>query len=127
VPNKHLFIVRIALLAGVLAFAALATYQRAQQADTLPTVTLPLDTMRYVLWALAAAAAGAALFLKARAESAAPAQRALMTLIGWSFGEGVALFGIVQHYTGAAMSTMALGLLTFVFTLMVLPVPRDGA
>jgi hypothetical protein len=38
------------------------------------------------------------------AESAAPAQRALMTLIGWSFGEGVALFGIVQHFTGAAMS-----------------------
>jgi hypothetical protein len=124
-PSKNLFLVRIALLVGVLGFAAGSFMARSSSPTGGFDGVLPLATLRYALWALAVAAAGAALFLKTRMESAVPARRSMMTLIGWSFGEGVALFAIVQFFAGADVSTLALGLLTFAFTLIVLPVPRD--
>lgn len=124
-PSQRLFIIRIGLMAGVFAFAGVSTYIRITgSADALLGGDV-LATLRYVLWALVAASALAALFLKPRIEAAEPARRALLLLIGWSFGEGVALFGTVLFYAGAPTSTMALGLLAFVFALLVLPVPRD--
>lgn len=124
-PSKNLYLVRIALMVGVAAFAVGVFVVRSKgPAGSLDSV-LPLAGMRYALWALAAAAIGAALFLKTTRETAAAARRSMMTLIGWSFGEGVALFGIVLYFAGADVSTLALGLLTFAFTLIVLPVLRD--
>ncbi len=128
---KQLFIIRIALLTGVALFAALATYQRSQGADSGlgggPMLSGSLENMRYVLWALAAAAVAAALFIKPKLEAATPARRGSYLVIGWAFGEGVALFGTVQHYIGGSVSTMAIGLMTFVVVLLLLPIPRDRA
>lgn len=127
VPSRALYIIRLAIIVGVAAFAAGIAYQRSRApvgADQL--AALPLETMRLVLWGLAAACVLAALFLRSRMEASAPARRRMMTIIGWSFGEGVALFGIVLHYIGAAASTMALGVLAFVVTLLLLPVPRES-
>ncbi len=125
---KQLFIIRIALLTGVALFAALATYQRSQGADSGlgggPMLSGSLENMRYVLWALAAAAVAAALFIKPKLEAAKPSQVAAFLIVGWSFGEGVALFGTVLHYAGGPMTTMAIGLLTFVVVLLLLPIPR---
>lgn len=125
-PNKNLFLIRIALMFGVAAFAVVALVTRSKSPGGVGETALPLVGMRYALWAVAAAAFGAALFLKTTMQAAAPARRAMMTLIGWSFGEGVALFGIVLYFAGADVSTLALGLLTFAFTLITLPVPRDA-
>lgn len=129
---KQLFIIRVALVTGVAAFAALAAYQRARMGanlslDAAPGGRLPLDVLRYALWALAGVAVAIALLLRSRIESAPPARRVAMLVVGWAFGEGVALFGTVQHLVGAPLSTMALGLLTFVTVLMLLPIPPERA
>jgi hypothetical protein len=130
---KQLFIIRVALVTGVGAFAALAAYQRARMGPPGPFDSmsgggaLPLDALRYALWALAGVAVAIALLLRSRIESAPPARRVTMLVVGWAFGEGVALFGTVQHYIGAPLSTMALGLLTFVTVLMLLPIPPERA
>ena len=116
-PSRALFVIRIALFSGVTAFAALVIYQRSRNAIVLgPDGGSLMETMRYVLWAL---------FLRPRIESAAPVQRGRMTLIGWALGEGVALFGVAQHYAGAPVTTLALGVLTFVVVLILLPVPQE--
>lgn len=126
VPSKQLFTIRIALVAGVAAFAGLTAYQRAR--GMIPSVSgdSTLEMMRYVLWGLSLAAVFAAIFLKARIEGArAPGSQSTLVIIGWAFGEGVALFGTVQHFLGGPVATMALGLLTFVVVLILLPVPRN--
>jgi len=124
-PSKHLFIVRTGLIAGVFAFAGVAVYQRMQ--GSIPvglSAELPLDTLRYVLWVLVALCALSALFLRSRIPGASPTQRGLFTILGWTFGEGVALFGVVLHFAGGPVTALALGLLAFIFALLMLPVPR---
>jgi len=125
---RQLFIIRIALLTGVVSFAALSAYQRARvPVSPEAAAMLPLQTMRYALWALAVVAVLVALFLRSRLPGVPAPARASMLIIGWAFGEGVALFGAVQHYIGGPIATMALGLLTFVVVLVLLPVPRAPA
>lgn len=127
VPSRALYIIRIAIVMGVAAFAAGIAWQRSRAPlGAGGLATFPHETMRLVLWGLAAACVLAALFLRSRMEDSVPARRRMMTIIGWSFGEGVALLGIVLHYVGAAASTMALGILAFVVTLLLLPVPRES-
>ena len=129
--SRHLLIIRIALMTGVTTFAAIVAWQRANGnllAQRVGT-ELPMDGLRIALWVLAIAAVMSALWLRTRiagmrGSSGSPASPASMTIIGWSFGEGVALFGIMQHYLGAPLTTMAVGLLTFVVVLITLPVPR---
>ena len=124
-PSKQLFIVRIALMAGVFMFAGIALYQRATSTAAPMLVELPIELLRYLLWVLVGASALASLFLRPRVEVAPYQRKALMTLIGWSFGEGVALLGIVLHYAGGPVTSLALGMLAFVFALLVLPVPSE--
>lgn len=125
-PSRVLFLIRMAIAVGVGAFAAFTTFQRSRDPVAPEQFSrLPFDTLRLVLLGLAVGAVLAALFLRTRMESAPPARRRLMTIIGWSFGEGVALFGIVLHFIGGPVSTMGIGLLAFVLTLLLLPVPRE--
>lgn len=123
---RFLFIIRIALITGVTAFAALVLFQRSRGAPTLGAEGVAmLDTMRLVLWGLAGSAIAGVLFLRSRVASATPQQGSTMTVIGWALGEGVALFGVVQHYLGAPVTTLAVGVLTFVVALVLLPVPQE--
>jgi len=124
-PNRQMFIMRIALLTGVLAFGAFAMYRRSQMLIDPERLQGMLETMRYALWGISAAAVLAALFLRSRLEAATPAMRRSMTFIGWAFGEGAALFGLAMVYAGAALSTGATGVLAFVVVLTLLPVPRE--
>ena len=125
-PSRHLFIIRVALLTGVTAFAALVLYQRSRGMAALSAEAgSMLALMRYVLWGLAGAATAGALFLRSRLDSTTPAHRGIMTVIGWALGEGVALFGVVQHYLGAPVTTLAVGLITFALVLVLLPVPQE--
>lgn len=125
-PSKQLFIIRIALMAGVFTFAGITLLQRAQGTAVVIDSGLNVGTMRYVLWALVAASMLVTLVLQGQVQSAPPARRGLLTLIGWSFGEGVALFGIILHFMGGPVATLAIGVVSFVFSLLLLPVPREG-
>lgn len=125
-PSRVLFLIRIAIAVGVGAFAAFTAFQRSRAPVSPEQFSrLPFDTLRLVLLGLAVACVLAALFLRTRMDEATPQRRRLMTIIGWSFGEGVALFGIVLHFVGGPMSTMGIGLLAFILTLLLLPVPRE--
>ena len=127
---KQLFIIRIALVAGVGAFAALSAVQRARiggiSFDLMTSERpVPLESLRYALWGLAGMAVAGALFLRTRIDVAPPAQRGAILVVGWALGEGVALFGTVQYFAGAPLVTMAVGLLTFVVVLLLLPIPAE--
>jgi hypothetical protein len=125
-PSRHLFVIRIALLAGVTAFAALVLWQRSRGAPTLASESgaALLGTLRLALYGLAGVALAAAFLLRTRIEGAAPAQRGAMTIVGWAFGEGVALFGTVLHYIGGTPVDLAIGVLTFALVLVLLPIPQ---
>ena len=125
-PAKRLFIIRIALMTGVFMFAGFAMYQRGQAAPPTFGEELPLAMLQYLLWILAGLSTLAALYLRPRVDAAPPQRRAMMTLVGWSFGEGVALFGIVLHFIGASIVALSLGLLAFIIALMLLPVPPES-
>ncbi len=130
VASRHLLIIRIALITGVATFAGIVAWQRAnnQLLGQQLSGELPLDGLRIALWVLSAAAVMSALWLRTRMAGShrTVASRSSMTIIGWSFGEGVALFGTMQHYLGAPLTTMAVGLLAFVVVLITLPVPRTA-
>ena len=59
-----------------------------------------------------------------KAEAAPPDRRGTYLIIGWALGEAAALFGVVQYMGGGNAASMGLGLMTFVFTLVLLPIPR---
>ncbi len=125
-PSKQLLIIRVALITGVFLFAGVSVYLRAVGGSeaTQAVANLPVGTLRYVLWGLVVACGAAVFVLRPRAEVAPPALRGTLTIVGWTLGEGVALFGIILHFAGADISTLALGLLSFIFALVLLPVPR---
>lgn len=125
-PSKQLFIIRVALMAGVFTFAGITILQRSQGTAMAIDTPLSAGSMRYVLWALVAASMLVTLVLQGQVQSAPHAKRGLLTLIGWSFGEGVALFGIILHFMGGPVASLAIGVVGFVFSLLLLPVPRDG-
>jgi len=122
-PSRQLFIIRIALMTGVLMFAALTLYQRSSGTAMDPNPAVP--AMRYVLWVVIGVSALVTLFLRPRVEGGELSKRGLWALIGWSVGEAAALLGTVIHFVGGPVSSLALGVLAFVFALMLLPVPRE--
>lgn len=125
-PSKQLFIIRIALMAGVFTFAGITLFQRASGSPLTVTTSMDVGMMRYVLWALVAASMLVTLVLQGQVQSAPHNRRGLLTLIGWSFGEGVALFGIILHFMGGPVASLAIGVVGFVFSLLLLPVPRES-
>jgi hypothetical protein len=123
-PYRNLFIIRTALMTGVFLFAGVAYFG--------PRFGMAMDTQfpaaveqfRYVLWGFVAIAVAAALLLRSKVETAAPEKQAQFLIIGWAVGEAAALFGAVQYMTGAGIASLGLGLMSFVFTLVMLPIPR---
>ena len=124
---KNLFIIRIALLSGVLLFAGFTHWQHTQGLLPVPDAEglERIQTLRYALWAVCAFALGWAFFWKARAESATSAMGVSQALIiGWAPGEAAALLGCVIHFIGGPIAPMLLGILAFVAVLLVLRIPR---
>lgn len=120
---RNLFLIRMALIFGVFGFAAFTYFRGAATSSNVDPASL--EMLRYIFWGAAALAAAAALLIRTKVESAAtPQQKGSLLIIGWAFGEGAALFGIVLHMIGGAVSSLALGLLLFTFTLTILPIPR---
>lgn len=127
---KKVFIIRMALLLGVLAFAGFTIYLRQSgnlpeaDAETLGRITY----MRYAVWALAAFSVAWAFLWKARAEAAMTEQGAASSMIiGWAPGEGTALLGAVTHFVGGPIATLALGLLAFIVVLMIVRIPSKAS
>ncbi len=121
---SQLFVIRIALMAGVFLFAGVTFYRRSTGDTSMPMDAGSLEILRYLLWAAVAITAAATLFLKPRVEAAEPKQKGQLIIIGWSIGEGAALLGTIIHFAGGPVSSLAIGVLAFVYALVLLPIPR---
>ena len=126
-PLSQLFIIRIGLIVGVFLFAALTVYRRSSGDLSMPVDAGNLEVLRYFLWAAVAATAVAAPILKPRVESTEPKKKGVLIIIGWSIGEGAALLGTIIHFAGGPVASLAIGVLAFVYALVLLPVPRARA
>lgn len=127
---KKVFIIRMALLLGVLSFAGLTIYLR--QSGNLPEADAEalrrIAYMRYAVWGLAAFSVAWAFMWRARAEAAMTEQGAASAMIiGWAPGEGTALLGSVTHFLGGPIATLATGLLAFIVVLMVVRIPTKAS
>lgn len=121
---SQLFIIRIGLMAGVFLFAAITVYRRSTGDDSMPVDAGNLEVLRYLLWAAVAVTAVTMLILKPRVEAAEPKKKGQLIIIGWAVGEGAALLGTVIHFAGGPFASLAIGLLAFVYALILLPIPR---
>ncbi len=122
-PHRNLFIIRIALMTGVFLFAAIAFF--GPRFGIAPDVSLgdAAGALRYVLWAFVATAVVGSLLLKTRVSAAPLAKQSGFLIIGWALGEMAALFGVVLYMGTAGTASLGLGLMAFVFTLVMLPIP----
>ena len=126
-PRRQLLVIRIALITGVGLFAVLTAWLRSsgQIPAASAEVLARLAVMRSVVWGLAVAAVGIALIVRGELDALAEAAASSRLIIGWSIGEGVALFGVVQFYQGGRLATMAVGVLAFAVVLLLLPISRS--
>lgn len=123
-PYRNLFIIRTALMTGVFLFAAVAYF--GPRLGMQPSLNFGegISSLRYLLWAFLAIAVVGASLIRPRLESAPEERKAQYLIIGWALGEAAALFGIVMFMGGGGLGPLSLGLMTFVFTLVLLPIPR---
>jgi hypothetical protein len=126
---KQLFIIRIALIFGVAMFAGLTVFLR--QSGNLPEPDAAalerITYMRYGVWGLSALAVAWAFLWKARAESAMSEQGAASSMIlAWAPGEGAAILGVVTHFLGGPIATMAFGILAFIVVLLIARIPTPS-
>lgn len=121
---SQLFIIRVGLMAGVFLFAAITLYQRSSGDASMPVDSGNLEVLRYALWAAVAVTAVTILIIKPRVESAEPRKKGQLIIIGWAIGESAALLGTVVHFVGGPVASLAIGVLAFVYALVLLPIPR---
>jgi hypothetical protein len=82
------------------------------------------SNLRFVLWGFLGLAVIGTSLIRPRVDVAPPDRQAQYLIIGWALGEAAALFGIVMYMGGGGIAPLSLGLMTFVFTLVLLPIPR---
>lgn len=123
-PYRNLFIIRTALMTGVFLFSAVVffgpRFGLLPEQDSNPMI----GQMRYALWGVIALAVIGASLLRPRVESSPAAKQGTLLIIGWALGEMAALFGGALYMAGGGPTPLSLGLMTFVFTLVLLPIPR---
>lgn len=123
-PYRNLFIIRIALMTGVFLFAGIAYF--GPRFGMAPVLGLgdALQPLGYALWAFLALAVGGALLLRTKLEGATPDRLSQYLIIGWALGESAALMGIILYMGGGGIGPLSIGLMGFVSTLVLLPIPR---
>ena len=129
-PRK-LALIRIALVAGVILFAIVSLYTRSQRSGLdaiaeLPETLQRTATLRYILYAMAAAAMGVAIWVRSQLDGAPREKQGSLLIVGWAAGESVALFGLVQHFNTGSQTALAIGVMAFAAVLAILPIPRMG-
>ncbi|MCX5767722.1 MAG: hypothetical protein NTZ43_10920 [Gemmatimonadetes bacterium] len=122
-PKRALFLIRTAMITGVLAMAVAVIVTRRQGAVTAATDRA--DTLR-MMASVAALIAGIALIaMRTRLSAVAPSRDSTMRIIAWASGEFAAIFGLVAVLLTGADAAAAPGLTVFALSLVLFPVPRD--
>ncbi len=121
-PNRSLFVIRVGMISGILAFALAAWVVRHNAAPPSPPNVELLHTM---VIAAAAVAAAALVLLRTRIGSAAPDVRARFTIIGWAVGEFGALAGLAFYLVTGTERGATPGLIAFALAMILFPILRD--
>ncbi len=123
----QLLVIRTAMLFGLLLFGAATWYTKHRE---LVALLAPgtARTFGYIFAAIACAAVGGLLFLRARLETTTePAQLVALYVVGYALAEGAAVFGGVVWFLGGAQAWYVAGLVLMVVAFQVLPVRGSGA
>jgi hypothetical protein len=121
---RTLGVIRVALLAGVLAFGALTWLMRRRGAVSAPPDVAPLRVMVLAMWALAVT--GIVVFRTLFGRTTDAARRARLSIFGWAAGEAPALIGGVYYLMTGDAGWYATGVLLLVATFVVFPLrPRE--
>lgn len=123
-PTRNLFVIRIGLMAGVFMFAGIGYF--GPQFGVVPQFDVgeAAGSLRWIARGFFAMAVAVAVVLRPKIESAPPDRLAQYLIGGWAVGQAAALMGVVMYMAGGGIAPLSLGLMAFVFTLVLLPIPR---
>jgi hypothetical protein len=116
---RTLGVIRVALLAGVLAFGGVTWLMRRRGAASAPADVAPLRVMLIVMWTIAVSGIVTFRVLFGRAHDAA--RRAQLSIFGWAAGELPALIGGVYYFMTGDAAWYAAGVLLLVAAFVVFP------
>lgn len=122
-PASALAILRIALLAGVLAFGAV-TYYVQRGATWRPAAPDALDMVRIAMLSTWVVAVLLLLILRARLTRLTEAAGRSVLVIAWAVGEGAALFGGVYYFLSGDAQWFIAGLFVMLAAFILFPVRR---
>jgi hypothetical protein len=118
-------LIRIALLLGVLLFGGVSVFVHRQPGWTPATIDpLVFRILGIALWAIAVA--GVVILRPWVDRAIDPAQRQTISLIAWTLGEVLALYGGVYFFLTGDGSRYVLGLVFMLGTFVLFPVRQPG-
>jgi hypothetical protein len=121
---RTLGVIRMALLAGVLAFGGLIWLMRRRGGWTPPADVAPLHVMLIAMWTVAVSGIVIFRVLFGRARDAP--RRVRLSIFGWAAGELPPLIGGVYYFMTGDAGWYAAGVLLLVATFVVFPLrPRE--
>jgi hypothetical protein len=121
-PNRSLFVIRVGMISGILAFALAAWFVRRNGPPDAPP---NIETLHTIVLAAAGGAAAALLLLRTRLRGATATARARLTIIAWAIAEFGALAGLAFYLVTGLERGAAPGLIAFALGMVLFPVLRD--
>lgn len=123
-PAGTLAVVRIALLAGVLAFGAVVFFQQRGE-GWRPADPGSLSSLRTAMFAVWVGAAVLLIILRLRLSRLAEAAGRSMLIVAWAIGEGAALFGGVYYMLSGDPQWFVIGLFIMLASFILFPIRRS--
>ncbi len=122
-PARPLFVIRAAMVSGVIVLAVTTAVMRQRGVITAqPAATQAmLRTMALIGSGLAAAVV---IGLRTRLGEASRSARSALTIFGWAAGEFGAMAGLACYLLTGAEDAAALGMIVFALAMVVFPLPR---
>lgn len=122
-PPSVLAVIRIALLAGVLAFGAVVYFLQRGEGWTPadPDSTSVVRTAMFAVWA---GAAVLLIVLRLRLSGLSDSARRTMLIVAWAIGEGAALIGGAYYMLSGEPQWFIIGLFIMLASFILFPIRR---
>ena len=114
-------IIRIAMTAGIVAFAVLAFAVKRRGAFLVSMPAGRLSALQAATWIAAIVPAVALVILRMRLDQLAAARRGSVSIVAWALGGFAALFGLASYMLSGVERGAAPGLLTFAISMVLFP------
>ena len=121
-PNRSLFVIRVGMISGVLAFALAAWFVRR---SGIPPAPANLELLQTIVLAAAGGTAAVLVLLRTQLGRVATSGRARLTILAWALGEFGALSGLSFYLVTGVARGAAPGVIAFALGMVLFPVLRD--